>query len=90
MNQDLQLKLKGIMSTSFYQGMWLHTEHFVCKIFCREYIEIEEKKLHILFCQCEESFSKGFMIITGFSYNEKLKIRKVGKKMLKSTQSTVK
>ena len=39
--------------------------------------------------QCKESFSKGFLRVAGFSYNKKLKIRRMGK-MLKSIQSTIK
>lgn len=38
-----------------------------------------EKNVQTWFRQCKESFSKGFMIVAGFSYNGKLKIRRVEK-----------
>lgn len=38
-----------------------------------------EKDINCWFRENKESFAKGFMVITGFSYNGKLKIRKVEK-----------
>ena len=37
------------------------------------------KKTFVLGLESKESYPKGFMIVAGFSYNGKLKIRKVAK-----------
>lgn len=41
------------------------------------YQKLWEKVIQIWIWECKESFTKGFMIATGFSYNGKLKIRRV-------------
>ena len=48
----------------------------------------KRKNAQTCFCQCKEHFSKRFMIIEGFSYIEKLKIRRM-RKMLNITQSAI-
>ncbi|GBM58317.1 hypothetical protein AVEN_264927-1 [Araneus ventricosus] len=44
----------------------------------------EKKNLETGFKKCKESFSKGIMIAAGFSYNGKVKVKRVDK-MLRST-----
>ena len=44
------------------------------------YLSSKTKRKHLLswFFQCKESFSKRFIIVTGFSYRRKLKMKKRG------------
>ena len=47
----------------------------------------EEKKVYKpCFSKCKETFSKGFMLVTRFSYSGKLKVRNVKKRKRKKTQ----
>ena len=48
---------------------------------CLYIIEKEEKKFTNFICQCKESSKKGFTIVARFSYNEKLKIRRMGEEI---------
>ena len=55
----------------------------------KKYIYYQKRKnVPTLFRQCKEGFCKRFMIVARFSYNYKLKIRKVGFFLL--TQNTIK